>query len=383
MNISIVIPTFNRAQFLACAINSALEQSLPPFEIVVVDDGSTDDTQQIVSQFGQRVVSIRQNNAGKACALNAGFKAVRGDVAIVLDDDDIFPTNAIELHASALENAPNADFSYGRFVRFAGAFDASARYNDCEYVPASDPRRLAVKLMESSFLPNPTWAVRMSAARAAGPYLTDMRYSEDYDMILRLARRNNGVFVDAPVLYQRKHQGFRGPAQERIFTRDAVAKWITYDRKIFERLDDEWSLADFRPFNASLDEQGDAIAWLQRGVVLFLRKAYPRAFRAFDEYRRLLGDRAPTDRERAIAKSLLSCRYGIDDILNTSESDVAERLANYRWSLPLKRAFSSHLRWRLRKAVFDGQWQEASDLTKFGLRAFGPMAWTQSTIGIS
>jgi hypothetical protein len=87
---------------------------------------------------------------------------------------------------------------------------------DEEFVPTHDPRRLVVKLMENCFLPNPAWAVRREAQMRVGPYDESMYYSHDYDMILRLARTNEGVFIDDPVLYQRKHLVARFNQFERI-----------------------------------------------------------------------------------------------------------------------------------------------------------------------
>jgi hypothetical protein len=71
-------------------------------------------------------------------------------------------------------------------------------------------------------------------------------------MILRLARQNEGAFIDDPVLYQRKHLGYRGPSVEETFRLDTVGKWVKYDALLFKKLDREWSVGDFRPF---LDER--------------------------------------------------------------------------------------------------------------------------------
>jgi hypothetical protein len=76
-----------------------------------------------------------------------------------------------------------------------------------------------------------------------------MYYSHDYDMILRLARTNEGVFIDDPVLYQRKHLSYRRPSAERTFILDTVGKWVKHDALLFNKLDREWSLSDFRPFS--------------------------------------------------------------------------------------------------------------------------------------
>jgi hypothetical protein len=123
-----------------------------------------------------------------------------------LDDDDLFPPWTLAKHAEALERNAAADFSFGRFARFHGDQPpSSSDLRDEEFIPTHDPRRLVIKLMENCFLPNPAWAVRRDAQMRVGPYHEAMNYIQDYDMILRLARKNEGVFLDDLVLYQRKH----------------------------------------------------------------------------------------------------------------------------------------------------------------------------------
>jgi len=374
MRISVVIPTYNRCSLLPHAVESILRQTSPAHEILIVDDGSTDSTPAIAEALSERVRYVRKENGGKSSALNVGFALAQGEAVIVFDDDDLMPARAIEQHGSALSDNPGADFSYGRFIRFEGDQPAPVpRPDEVEQVPAQDSRRLAIKLMQDCFLPNPTWAVRINAARAAGPYREDMNYSQDYDMILRLAKNNEGVFVDEPVLFQRKHTGLRGPNHERVRSRDTVAEWIAYDRALMERLDQEWSLADFRPFTDPLSQQGEDIAWLQRGVAMFIRKAYEPAFRAFDAYRDLLNSRTPTAPELHIASTLLSCRYGIDDLIDSKGEGraIARQIAGYAWPLRLRHAFSLHLRWRYARAIASRRLREAACYVQFGQAAFG------------
>ena len=86
--VSVIIPTYNRAPFVGEAIESALAQTRPPLEVVVVDDGSTDDTADRVAHYGDRVVYVRQTNAGPATARNTGIGHARGDLIALLDSDD-------------------------------------------------------------------------------------------------------------------------------------------------------------------------------------------------------------------------------------------------------------------------------------------------------
>ena len=108
MRFSVIIPTFKRAQLLGDAIRAALAQSHPNREILIVDDGSPDDTRNVASTFGD-AVRYRQENKGKSAALNLGISASTGDAIIVLDDDDLFPPWTVAKHAEALERNAAAD----------------------------------------------------------------------------------------------------------------------------------------------------------------------------------------------------------------------------------------------------------------------------------
>ena len=385
MRFSVIIPTFKRAQLLGDAIRAALAQTHTDREILVVDDGSPDDTRSVASTFGEAVRYFRQENKGKSAALNLGISASKGDAIIVLDDDDLFPPWTVAKHAEALERNAAADFSFGRFVRFRGDRPpSSSNLWDEEFVPTHDPRRLVVKLMENCFLPNPAWAVRRQAQMRVGPYDESMYYSHDYDMILRLARKNEGVFIDDdPVLYQRKHLGQRGPSAEETFKLDTVGKWVKYDSLLFARLDREWSLSDFRPFPDERPSlQQEALALLQKGVILFQRKVYDGAIRGLTEYRRDLRDRSPDPVELKIATGLLGCRYGIADLVAKKSlgSDIVHAFRSTHWPLSMRVAFASQVRWRVRTALTAGDVRYALDLAKFSCRTFGPSA-TAAVLG--
>jgi glycosyltransferase involved in cell wall biosynthesis len=378
MRFSIVIPTFNRTEFLGQAIESALAQTYANREIVVVDDGSAEDTQNLVSRYGSAISFVRQHNQGKSVAMNTGIAATSGDVIIVLDDDDIFPPWTIAKHAEALVGAPTADFSYGRFVRFKGRQPPhQSELLDEEFVPVRDPRRLVIKLMENCFLPNPAWALRRDAQLRAGPYDPRLRYSHDYEMVLRCARKNEGVFVDEHVLYQRKHSSARGPLSERVYLVDTVEKWVKYDSMIFKEIARDWDVNDFRPFlNSTHPVEVSSSALLQKGIVLFQRKVYDEAMGALDQYRRMLGGRRPNKTELRIAAGLLGCRYGVTDLLVTASRrvEVIAALRAQDWPIMMRSAFACQVRWRVRNSLAAGDLGCARELIQFSREAFGTIA---------
>src|SRR5258708_4113332 len=92
---SIVIVNYNYGRFVGAAIDSALAQTWPHVEVIVVDDGSTDDSRQILRGYGERIRPIFKSNGGQASAANAGFAAASGDVIILLDADDVLLPDAL------------------------------------------------------------------------------------------------------------------------------------------------------------------------------------------------------------------------------------------------------------------------------------------------
>jgi glycosyltransferase involved in cell wall biosynthesis len=94
--VSIVVNNFNYGRFLRAAIHSALEQTYAPVEVVAVDDGSTDNSREVISSYGGRVSAIFKPNGGQASAFNAGFRASHGSIVMFLDADDLLLPNAVE-----------------------------------------------------------------------------------------------------------------------------------------------------------------------------------------------------------------------------------------------------------------------------------------------
>jgi glycosyltransferase involved in cell wall biosynthesis len=100
---SIVISSYNYGRFLPDAIDSALGQTYPHTEVIVVDDGSTDHSREVIAGYGRRVIPLLKENGGQASAFNAGFRASRGDVGFFVDSDDV-------LLPAAVENVAEGDF---------------------------------------------------------------------------------------------------------------------------------------------------------------------------------------------------------------------------------------------------------------------------------
>jgi glycosyltransferase involved in cell wall biosynthesis len=198
VKVSIVIPCHNHARFLPDAIGSALAQSYEDVEIIVVDDGSTDDSAAVASGFGVRVV--RQSNQGLSAARNAGLAASCGEVVIFLDADDRLRPEAACAGVAALQRAPAAMMAVGRCVLIDEA-GAPIR---------TDQPRVTTGFYEELLRRNYIWTPALVAFRRrvfeeVGGFDPRVNPSADYDIYLRIAWRHDFAPHDTVVAEYRQH----------------------------------------------------------------------------------------------------------------------------------------------------------------------------------
>src|SRR5262245_58814803 len=104
--VSVIIPNYNYGRFLREALDSALNQTLPPLEVIVVDDGSTDESPEILESYGDRIRVIRQKNQGVGIARNTGAEAARGELLAFLDADDYWFPQKLEKQVEKINSDP-------------------------------------------------------------------------------------------------------------------------------------------------------------------------------------------------------------------------------------------------------------------------------------
>lgn len=182
--VSLVIPCFNQAHFLAQAIESVLEQTYPEVEIVVVDDGSGDNTFEIATRY-PGVRCVQQANLGVAAARNAGFARSVGEFIVFLDADDRLLPNAIEVGVDALARHPEAGFVAGR-CRDVGA-DGHHLASALQPIVNHDHY---VALLESCFIWSGSSVMyRRGVIEEIGAFDQDRVAGDDYKLYLDIARR--------------------------------------------------------------------------------------------------------------------------------------------------------------------------------------------------
>jgi glycosyltransferase involved in cell wall biosynthesis len=199
--VSVVIPCFNQAHYLAEAIESALEQTVGPAEVVVVDDGSGDNSYEVAGRYAD-VTRVRQPNRGMAAARNAGCRKARGDCLVFLDADDRLLPEALEVGMTALARRPQVAFVSG-FSRDVG--------DDGKLIEGGVRQPLVtqdhyLRLLEGCFIWSGSSIVyRRSAFEAVGGFDETLAAAADYDLYLRLVRRYPIYCHDMVVTDYRRH----------------------------------------------------------------------------------------------------------------------------------------------------------------------------------
>jgi glycosyltransferase involved in cell wall biosynthesis len=198
--VSCVIPVYNGDRFLGAAIESVLTQTRQPVEIIVVDDGSTDGTQQVIAGFGDRIRSLRQENAGPAAARNAGIAMAQGVYLGFLDADDIWLPHKLERQLDELQRHPDAMISFCGMVNFRESETPGAPPEEWEAKPFSPCTMLVRRQLFDTI---GTFDVRLRAAEDTEWYCRVMMAGVPYrvlaeDLVRRRQHDRNLTRVDPP-----------------------------------------------------------------------------------------------------------------------------------------------------------------------------------------
>ena len=222
--ISVIIPTYNRAATIGRAIDSVFSQTRRDFEVVVVDDGSTDETKNVLASYSDKIVAIAQKNAGPAAARNAGIAAAQGDWLAFLDSDDIWLPAKLERQLAETEQS-DADLSFHDVsVRYSDGRPGIASWN--AFVNASDLKRapLNTGLLADAFermmttghlFYTTTFMAKRRALASMGGFRPELRTSEDLELYFRLAVRYRVAFIAEPL-------GIYSPGSGRIEDREKI-----------------------------------------------------------------------------------------------------------------------------------------------------------------
>lgn len=218
--VSVIIPTYNCAEYLAAALESVFQQTLKEIEVVVVDDGSTDNTQAIMAPWRSRVVFIVQNHAGVSAARNAGIAASSAPYIAFLDADDSWMPGKLENQVAVLEGDRGAGMVCADF---------SILYDDGRLVPSFFERNrplvsgdLFTRMVQDCFAPPSATMLRRDILRESGTFDPALVVCEDLNLWLRISLAHR-VAVLPEVLCVKRDRGDNRRPYELTITSNIVA----------------------------------------------------------------------------------------------------------------------------------------------------------------
>jgi glycosyltransferase involved in cell wall biosynthesis len=204
--VDVIIPAYNAATYLPAALESVISQTFEDWQIILVDDGSTDDTAEVVAPFlqrcGSKLTYIRQENRGLPVARNAAIRASNSEFLALLDADDVWLPWRLAESLKAMWDRPQAGLCYGLVTyidqdgKKAETFEGNRKHAEGRIAPYIYTR--------SVDLPCPTATFRRRCVEVVGLFDETMRATEDRDLWLRIALRYEVAFVPMVLAYYRR-----------------------------------------------------------------------------------------------------------------------------------------------------------------------------------
>ncbi|GAB4119430.1 MAG: hypothetical protein Fur005_29380 [Roseiflexaceae bacterium] len=215
--ISILLPTYNRADYLASAVESVLHQTFSDFELIIVDDGSTDQTSMLLDQFRDpRIRRFYQQNRGISAALNTALHAARGQYLSIQNSDDYWLPTLLDRLYQPFVADPALGVAYGRCQAIDAQGHVLARMAG---VPPRYPGQMFRSLLYGDHLCTIAVLMRRGDVLHVGGWDEQLIASEDWDLWLRLAQFRRFAYVDQTLAYFREHPGRTTSTASARFTR--------------------------------------------------------------------------------------------------------------------------------------------------------------------
>lgn len=204
---SIIVPTYNQANYLPLALNTLINQSYNKWEALIVNDGSTDDTSKIMKNFAakdNRINLFHKKNGGCASALNKGLKNANGQWICWLSSDDLFELDKLEIHKKAIEDNPDIYFFYTHFYYL---YESSGVKSEPELWPFMPEQEFAlIRLFLGNYVHGNSIAIHKSVFDDVGLFKEDLKYAQDYEMWLRISAKYKSKLINRRTCVTRWHE---------------------------------------------------------------------------------------------------------------------------------------------------------------------------------
>ena len=243
---SVVIPSYNRAGYLPAALDSVFAQKHSDFEVIVVDDGSTDDTRQALEPYMDRICYLYQENRGSAAARNRGIREARGRWIAFLDSDDMWEPETLERIATAFRENPDV----GLVALTAREIDENERITGRVHGKNTAGPCYTTKSLLWGDSGSASWfSVRREILDAVGPYDESLLSAEECDILLRISFHTRMMNLPEPLMRFRAHS--TSLSQDR---RTNARCWIRILEKLEER-NPEWVQRNRRIYRRALGKE--------------------------------------------------------------------------------------------------------------------------------
>jgi glycosyltransferase involved in cell wall biosynthesis len=206
---SVLVPTYNQSQFLGAALDTLLSQTYDNWEAIVVNDGSTDCTPQVLELYAAKDSRLRvfhQENGGVGAALNTALKAAKGNWICWLSSDDLFINNKLEIHRDWISDYPNCKFFFSRFKILN---NEKGNINEIINIEIPQQKIQVLDLLRVNYIAGNSICIERDSWQKIGLFNESLRYAQDYDMWLRLMSVYPATFIPISTYIQRIH-----PAQD-------------------------------------------------------------------------------------------------------------------------------------------------------------------------
>lgn len=238
--VSIIIPTYNRAHYIYEAVESVFAQTYKNYEIIIIDDGSTDNTRETLKRYGDRIQYFYQKNMGPPAAMNAGVRRAKGEYYVILGDDDALMPDMLERQVGVLERDPDVAFVCGgvHFMDGNGQIYKTSR-------AGRDREKTFKSLLFDNFVWHLTAVVRRKVSEEMGHFDEKLATTHDYDLWIRIAIKYRFEYTDAPLARFRRHPGNYSKSLD-LHLKDHLA---ILDKPVVREQLTPWEWARFRAVN--------------------------------------------------------------------------------------------------------------------------------------
>ncbi len=280
--ISVVIPAHNACSTIRPTVSSVLGQTYREFELIVVDDGSTDDTAGVVESFGDdRIVCLHVEHRERAVARNKGIAAAKGKYIAFLDADDLWLPRKLEKQLAVLEANPEIGLVYGDLYYFDDATGQDVTF----FGKTRSLHRGEIALhllLKANFIQSPTVVVPKSVFHQVGLFDPGLVPIEDWDMWLRIAAGYPIDYVPEPLARYRLHQGFTSTANPTLSLFESTCRLLDKAERAYGPR--SWKVRRMIRLKRALAHYGYGVKLMENGAFRDARARFISAIRAYWPY---------------------------------------------------------------------------------------------------